>query len=125
MSATVELMEQVLDLITSIYGLCCAPWNKLRTDYFFVVRHGRCVPRSSISFGGRFVFLFVVRSVVRLFAKPYTCTCDSVTPLSLQQARATLLQTPPKRGASRRESSCVYSTLGGNRTLQWEHKSGA
>ena len=29
-------------------------------------------------------------------------TCDSVrTPLSLQQARATLLQTPPKRGASR------------------------
>ena len=57
--------------------------------------------RSSISFGGRLVFLFVVRFVVRLFANPYTCTCDSVTPLSLRQARATLLQTPPKRGASR------------------------
>ena len=53
--------------------------------------------RSSISFGGRLVFLFVVRFVVRLFANPYTCTCDSVTPLSLRQARATLLQTPPKR----------------------------
>ena len=57
--------------------------------------------RSSIGFGGRLVFLFVVRFVVRLFANPYTCTCDSVTPLSLRQARATLLQTPPKRGAGR------------------------
>ena len=45
---------------------------------------------------GLFIYLLCV---VRLFAKPYTCTCDSVTPLSLQQARATLLQTPPKRGA--------------------------
>ena len=47
---------------------------------------------------GLFIYLLCV---VRLFAKPYTCTCDSVTPLSLQQARATLLQTPPKRGSSR------------------------